>query len=308
VRVFLAGATGVIGRPLVPALLAAGHEVIAMCRSAESAEQARAAGAEAAMADALDAGAVQDAVAQARPDAIVNQLTALPKRIDPRRMEREFAQNDRLRSEGAPILAGAAREAGAKLIAQSIAFMYEAGAPGTLHAEDDPLVLDPPPAFARTANAVKTLERATLDAGGTVLRYGYFYGPHSSIAPDGAIVADLHRRRMPIVGSGAGVWSFIHVDDAAAATVKALTAPAGVYNVVDDDPAPVSQWLPALAQAAGAPRPMRVPAFLAKLLAGDYGVTIMTRSQGASNQRAKGELGWEPAHRSWREGFAAALA
>lgn len=307
-RVFVAGATGVIGRPLVPALLAAGHEVTAMCRSAASAEQARAAGAEAAMADALDAGAVQDAVAVARPDAIVNQLTALPKRIDPRRMQRDFEQNDLLRSEGSVILAGAARAAGAKLIAQSIAFMYEAGPPGALHAEDDPLLLDPPPAFARTADAVKTLERATLDAGGTVLRYGYFYGPHSSIARDGAFVTDLKRRRMPIVGSGAGVWSFVHVDDAAAATVRALQAPPGVYNVVDDDPAPVAQWLPVLAQAAGAPRPMRVPAFLARLLAGDYGVTIMTRSQGASNARAKRELGWEPTHPSWRQGFAAALA
>ncbi len=307
-RVFVAGATGVIGRPLIPALLAAGHEVTAMCRSPERAEQARAAGAQAALADALDAGAVAGAVAGARPDAIVNQLTALPKRIDPRRIQRDFARNDRLRSEGSVILADAARAAGAKLIAQSIAFMYEAGAPGTLHAEDDPLVLDPPPAFARTANAVKSLERATLDAVGTVLRYGYFYGPHSSIASDGAIVADLRRRRMPIVGSGAGVWSFIHVGDAAAATVRALEAPPGTYNVVDDDPAPVAQWLPALAQAAGTPRPMRVPAFLARLLAGDYGVSVMTRSQGASNERAKRELGWEPAHRSWREGFAAALA
>jgi nucleoside-diphosphate-sugar epimerase len=308
VRVFLAGATGVIGHPLLPALLAAGHEVTAMCRSSESAEQARAAGAAAAMADALDAGAVAAAVAEARPDAIVNQLTALPKRIDPRRMRRDFEQNDRLRSDGSGILAGAARTAGAKLIAQSIAFVYEAGAPGTLHGEDDELVLDPPAVFARTADAVKTLERTTLDAGGTVLRYGYFYGPQSAIAPDGAFVTDLRRRRMPIVGSGAGVWSFIHVDDAAAATVKALEAPPGVYNVVDDDPAPVAQWLPALAQAAGAPRPMRVPAFLARLLAGDFGVTVMTRSQGASNERAKRALGWEPAHRSWREGFAAVLA
>jgi 2-alkyl-3-oxoalkanoate reductase len=140
-----------------------------------------------------------------------------------------------------------------------------------------------------------------------VLRYGYFYGPGSAIAPDGSIVADLRRRRMPVVGSGAGVWSFVHVDDAAAATVLALGAPPGVYNVVDDDPAPVAEWLPALAQAAGAPRPMRVPAFLARLAAGEYGVAVMTGAQGASNERARSELAWEPGRRSWREGFAAAF-
>jgi nucleoside-diphosphate-sugar epimerase len=309
VRVFVAGATGVIGRRLVPALLAAGHDVTAMCRSEESAGQARAAGAEPAMADALDAGAVADAVAQAHPDAVVNQLTALPKRIDPRRIERDFERTDRLRSEGSRILAGAARGAGVqRLLAQSIAFMYESGPDGALHSEQDPLVIDPPSSFARSADAVKTLEGTTLEAGGTVLRYGYFYGPGSAIAPDGSIVADLRRRRMPVVGSGAGVWSFVHVDDAAAATILALGAPPGVYNVVDDEPAPVAQWLPALAKAAGAPRPMRVPAFLTRLAAGEYGVTAMTRAQGASNERAKRELAWEPAHRSWREGFAAALA
>ena len=306
-RVFLAGATGVIGRPLVGALLGAGHEVTAMCRSEQSAEQARAAGAQPAMADALDAGAVAAAVTQARPDAVVNQLTALPKRIDPRKMQRDFEQNDRLRSDGSRILADAAHAAGAKLLAQSIAFMYEPGPAGTLHAEDDPLLRDPPASFARTANAVKTLERVTLEAGGTVLRYGYFYGPHSSIANDGAMVADLRRRRMPVVGSGGGVFSFVHVEDAAAATIGALGAPPGVYNVVDDDPAPVAEWLPALAKAAGAPRPMRVPAFLARLLAGEYGVALMTRAQGASNARAKRELAWTPAHPSWREGFAGAL-
>jgi nucleoside-diphosphate-sugar epimerase len=309
VRVFLAGATGVIGRRLVPALLAAGHEVTAMCRSAERAELARAAGAQAAIADALDASAVAEAVAQARPDAVVNQLTALPKRIDPRHIERDFERNDRLRNEGSRILAGAARGAGVqRLLAQSIAFMYEPGPKGATHSEQDPLVADPPASFARTADAVKALEQTTLEAGGTVLRYGYFYGPGSAIAPDGSIVADLRRRRMPVVGSGSGVWSFVHVDDAATATVLALDAPPGVYNVVDDEPAAVADWLPALAKAAGAPRPMRVPAFLARLAAGEYGVAAMTDAQGASNERARRELGWAPAHPSWREGFPAALA
>lgn len=307
-RVFLAGATGVIGRRLVPALLAAGHEVTAMCRSPERAEQVRAAGGEAVVADALDAEAVRSAVAAVRPDALVNQLTALPKRIDPRRIERDFELNDRLRSEGSAILAAAARDAGvARLVAQSIAFSYEPGPPGTVHVEEDPLVRRPAPSFARTADAIERLERTTHDHGGTVLRYGYFYGPGSAIAPDGSIVQDLRRRRMPLVGSGAGVWSFIHVDDAADATVAALSAPPGVYNVVDDEPAPVGEWLPALARAARAPRPLRVPAFIARLAAGDYGVQVMTAAQGACNARAKRELSWRPAHASWREGFSTAL-
>jgi nucleoside-diphosphate-sugar epimerase len=308
VRVFLAGATGVIGRRLVPALLAAGHEVTAMCRSPERAEQARATGAEAAIADALDAEAVRSAVASARADAVVNQLTALPKRIDPRRIERDFELNDRLRSEGSAILAAAARDAGvARLVAQSIAFMYEPGPPGTVHAEEDPLVRRPAPSFARSADAIKRLERTTREHGGTVLRYGYFYGPGSAVATDGSIVQDLRRRRMPVVGSGDGVWSFVHVDDAADATVAALSAPPGTYNVVDDEPAAVRDWLPALARAAGAPRPLRVPAFIARLAAGDYGVQVMTAGQGASSARAKRELEWGPGHASWREGFRTAL-
>jgi nucleoside-diphosphate-sugar epimerase len=176
-----------------------------------------------------------------------------------------------------------------------------------LHGEDDPLLRHPPRSFVRTADAVKALERTVLDAGGTVLRYGYFYGAGSALSSDGSIVAALRRRRMPIVGSGAGVWSLIHVDDAAEATLAALTAPPGVYNVVDDDPAPVAQWLPALALAAGAPRPLRMPTLLARFVAGEYGVATMTSAQGASNERAKAALGWAPAHASWREGFRTAL-
>jgi nucleoside-diphosphate-sugar epimerase len=310
VRVLLAGATGVIGRRLIPRLLGAGHEVTGITRSAERAEQVKAAGARAVIADALDERAVRAAVAETRPEAVVNQLTALPRRIDPRRIERDFARNDRLRSEGTRILTAAAQEAGAsRLIAQSIAFMYEPGPLGTLHREQDPLLREPPASFARTAAAVKSLEQTVLGAGGLVLRYGYFYGPGSAIAPDGSIAEDLRRRRMPIVGRGQGVWSFIHVEDAAAATVAALTeGSSGVYNVVDDDPAPVSRWLPALAEALGAPRPLRVPVFLARLAAGDYGVATMTAAQGASNARARSELGWTPALPSWREGFARGLA
>jgi nucleoside-diphosphate-sugar epimerase len=309
VRVFLAGATGVIGRRLVPALLERGHHVTGMTRSEEKLAALRATGAEAVVADALDREAVQAVVREARPDAVIHQLTSIPARIDPRRLERDFELNDRLRSEGTRILVQAARAAGAsRILAQSIAFAYAPGPAGTLHREDDPLHLDAPEPFRRSANAVHDLERTVADAGGIVLRYGYFYGPGSAISPTGSMAADLARRRLPIVGRGEGVWSFIHVDDAALATVAALEAGApGAYNIVDEDPAPVAQWLPALAAALRAPRPLRVPALIARLAAGSYGVSIMTGAQGASNELAKRELGWTPRYPSWREGFRTAL-
>ncbi|MCW3024868.1 MAG: NAD(P)-dependent oxidoreductase [Solirubrobacterales bacterium] len=314
-RVFVAGATGVIGQRLLPLLISEGHHVTGMTRSARRGEALRAQGAEPVVADALDQPAVTEAVLHARPDAVIHQLTSLPRRIDPRKIERDFQTNDQLRSEGTRILVEAARRAGAgRIVAQSIAFMYEPGPPGTIHDEQDPLVREPPAAFARTAGAVKTLERTVLQAGGMVLRYGYFYGPGSAISHEGSFAEDLRRRRMPVVGRGGGVWSFVHVDDAAAATVATLSAKpglasrsGGVYNIVDDDPAPVAEWLPALAKAVGAPKPMRVPAFVARLAAGEYGASTMTRSQGASNAQARDELGWAPAHPSWREGFRTAL-
>jgi nucleoside-diphosphate-sugar epimerase len=308
-RIFLAGATGVIGRALVPILLAAGHEVTGMTRSPARASALRAAGAEAAIADALDAEAVERALAAARPEAVIHQLTSIPPRINPRTQERDFELNDRLRTEGTRILVAAAQQAGAsKIVAQSIAFMYEPGQPGTLHGEQDPLVREAPASFRRSAAAVKSLEHTVLEAGGVALRYGYFYGPGSSISGEGSIGSDVRRRRLPIVGGGGGVWSFIHIDDAARATLAALAAdrPA-VYNIVDDEPAPAAQWIPALADALGAPRPLRVPALIARLAAGSYGVAVMTTAQGASNALAKRELGWTPAHPSWREGFRSAL-
>ncbi len=305
-RVFLAGASGVIGRRLGPLLLADGHQVTGMTRSQSKADELRALGAEPVVADALDVPAVTEAVRESRPDAVIHQLTAIPPRIDPRRIERDLAMNDRLRGEGTRILVGAARAAGAtRIIAQSIAFSYAPGPPGTVHREQDPLLLDDAlKAFRRSARALHELEGAVLDAAGIVLRYGYFYGPGSAISRSGSMGQDLSRRRLPIVGRGEGVWSLIHVDDAARATVAALTrGQAGAYNIVDDDPAPVSRWLPALAEALGAPRPMRVPAFIARPLAGAYGVSIMTKAQGASNELAKRELDWKPEHASWREGF-----
>jgi len=308
-RIFVAGATGVIGRRLTPMLVADGHQVTGMTRSPEKAGALAAMGAEPAVVDALDAAAVREAVLAARPEAVIHQLTSLPRRIDPRRIERDFAMNDRLRSEGTRHLVQAAQEAGAeRILAQSIAFAYAPGRPGTLHAETDALYLDSPRAFRRSALALGELERTALDAGGIVLRYGYFYGPGSAISKGGSMCEDIARRRLPVVGKGAGVWSFIHVDDAARATVAALTTGAsGAYNIVDDDPAAVSQWLPALADALGAPRPRRVPAFIARIFVGEFGVSAMTRAQGASNELAGRELGWTPRHASWREGFRSAL-
>jgi len=319
-RVFVAGASGAIGRRLVPLLKASGHEVTGMTRSPEKQDALRALGAEPVVADALDADAMRAALASAQPEAVIHQLTALPQRIDPRTIRRDFAMNDRLRSEGTRILVDAAVQAGAsRIVAQSIAFAYAsspAAAPGPsdghglrLHTEQDPLIgRQASKDFLRSALALADLEDAVLGAGGLVLRYGYFYGPGTSISTNGSVGRDLARRRVPIVGGGRGVWSFIHIDDAARATLDALThGDSGAYNIVDDDPAPVFEWLPALAQALGAPRPLRVPAFIARPMTGAYGLRSMTAVQGASNELAKRTLHWQPAHPSWREGFKTAL-
>jgi nucleoside-diphosphate-sugar epimerase len=311
VKVLVAGATGVIGRRLVPHLLGAGHEVTAMVRSEDSARAAQQAGAHHVRADALDGAATMRAVTESAPEVLVHQLTSIPARIDPRRLERDFAVNDRLRSEGTRNLVAAAQACGARrLIAQSVAFAYAPGPHGTIHGEGDPLISDEQASksFRRSARALRELESSVLGAGGVVLRYGYFYGPGSAIARDGSMGEDVARRRVPVVGRGTGVWSFIHVDDAAAATVAALDrGRPGAYNIVDDEPARVSDWLPAFAAALGAPKPLRAPKLLARLAAGSYGVAVMTSAQGASNALAKAELGWAPAYASWREGFTTAL-
>lgn len=310
-RVFLAGATGAIGRQLVPRLVAAGHEVTGTTRSPQRAAELESAGAKGVVLDALDRQAVEGAVAATEPDAVIHQLTALPQRIDPRKVERDFVLNDRLRGEGTEILVAAAQAAGAsRILAQSISFFYAPGAPGTLHVESDPLLTaeQAPAMMKRSTAAVETLERTVLGAGGLILRYGYFYGPGTAIAHDGSMGQDLVKRRMPVVGGGTGVWSLIHIADAADATVAALErGESGAYNVVDDHPAKVADWLPALAAAIGAPKPMRVPAWLARPVAGEYGVATMTATQGASNAKAKAALGWTPAHPDWREGFRTSL-
>jgi nucleoside-diphosphate-sugar epimerase len=303
-RVFLAGATGVIGRALVPLLVEAGHEVVGLARSAERAAEVERMGVEAAVANALDRDAVVTAVAAARPDAVVHQLTAIPPDAEPRKFDKQFAATNVLRTEGtANLLAGAARAGADRFLAQSIAFAYEPEG-GPVKDEDAPLWRDPPAKFAAALAAVKSLERQTLDAGGTVLRYGQLYGPGTSYAPDGGTAELVRKRRFPIVGDGGGVFSFVSAHDAGRATMLALERGArGVLNVVDDEPAPVREWLPAYADAIGAPPPRKLPAWLARLVAGSFAVQLVTETRGASNERAKRELGWRPDPASWREGF-----
>jgi nucleoside-diphosphate-sugar epimerase len=309
-RIFLAGATGALGTQLVPRLLAAGHQVTGTTRSAAKADALRAAGAEPVVLDALDRDAVMAAVTAARPDAIVHQLTALGDLSNLRDFDAAFAQTNRLRTQGTENLLAAARAAGTeRFVAQSYTSWPYARTGGPIKTEDDPLDTDPPAKQAESLAAIQRLEALVTEFGGIVLRYGGFYGPGTSVAPGGDQVEMLRKRRFPIVGSGDGIWCFVHIGDAADATVAAIEHGApGIYNVVDDDPAPVREWLPVLAQAVGAPPPRRVPRWLGKLAAGDAIVTMATESRGASNAKARRELGWTPAHPSWRQGFAEAMA
>jgi nucleoside-diphosphate-sugar epimerase len=309
-RIFLAGATGAIGGRLVPLLLEAGHEVTGTTRSPAKADMLRAAGAEPVIADGLDRNAIVAAIAAARPDAIVHQLTALGDLTSLRNLDGAFALTNRLRTEGTDNLLAGAREAGTRrFIAQSFTGWPYARTGGPVKTEDDPLDPDPVPSMSKTLAAIRRLEQTVTQAGGIALRYGGFYGPGTGLTPGGDQVELIRKRRFPIVGDGGGVWSFIHIDDAAAATLAALErgTPGAIYNVVDDDPAPVREWLPALAAAAGAKPPRRLPRWLARVVAGESVATMMTEIRGASNAKAKRELGWEPAHPSWREGFRAAL-
>jgi nucleoside-diphosphate-sugar epimerase len=318
-KVFLAGATGVIGRALVPKLVARGHEVVGMTRSASKQDLVRGLGARPVVADALDPDAVAEAVASAEPEAIVHQLTALsgPTSVrEARRPDRSVAvtMTNRLRTEATDHLLAAGRAVGARrFVAQSFgAFRFGTGGP--VMTEADPLDPDDPPAPLRAVQAAYLyLERAvtTIEWGeGLALRYGGLYGPGTSLslARDAVMAAPVRKRRFPIVGGGAGVWSHVHIEDAAAATAVAIErGRPGVYNVVDDEPAPVREWLPALASALGAKPPRRVPRWLARLLAGEAATATMTEARGASNEKAKRELGWEPRYASWRQGFAEGL-
>jgi 2-alkyl-3-oxoalkanoate reductase len=318
-KVFVAGATGALGRALVPQLVARGHAVVGMTRSASKQDLVRSLGARPVVADALDPDAVAQAVASAEPEVIVHQLTALSGKLSARDMrhpDRSSAatMTNRLRTEATDHLLAAGRAVGARrFVAQSFAAFRWARTGGPVQTEADPL--DPnPPAPPRTAQAaILYLERAvtTIEWGeGLVLRYGGFYGPGTgiSLAPDAVMAAPIRKRRFPLVGDGGGIWSFIHIEDAAAATAVAVErGERGIYNVVDDDPAPVRDWAPELARALGAKPPRRVPRWLARLLAGETATVMMTEVRGASNEKAKRELGWTPRYASWRQGFARGL-
>jgi 2-alkyl-3-oxoalkanoate reductase len=304
-RVFVAGASGAIGTRLVPQLIVRGHEVIGTSRSRGNAERVRALGAEPIVLDLLDPPAVRKAVLEAEPDAIVHQATALADVSFSRNFDSTFAQTNRLRTEGTDALLAAAREAGVRrFVAQSFASARYARVGGPVKSEDDPLDPSPMRSTRQTNAAMRYLDEAVTDAGGIALRYGGFYG-----ADNDGLVEPVRKRRFPIVGDGGGFFSFIHLDDAAAATVLALEHErAGVYNIVDDEPAPVREWLPVLAEVLGVGPPRRFPRWLAKLFAGEAAVMMGTDARGASNAKAKRELGWTLRYPSWREGFAAAYA
>jgi nucleoside-diphosphate-sugar epimerase len=304
-RVFVAGSTGAIGRPLLSALSIAGHEPIAMTRSPEKARALTSQGIEAVVCDAYDAAGLTRAVGDARAEAIVHALTDLPAEINVRRLERDTASTGRLRREGTRNLIAAAAAAGVeRIVAESIAFAY-APTGDWVKDEDAPLAAATLPFVVEP---LADLERQVTAADGIVLRYGQLYGPGTSFTRDGSWATNLRRRRLPIVGAGSGVFSFLHVEDAASATVAALEhrGPA-TYNVVDDDPAPVREWAPVYARAVSAPQPWHAPVWLGRLAAGRMAIETMNELRGASNARIKHELGWQPRYASWREGFQTAL-
>ena len=308
-KVLVAGATGALGRQLVPQLTARGHEVYGMTRTQSKVDAVRGMGATPLVADALDPEAVGSAVAESEPEVIVHQLTALSGSIDLRHFDRDFALTNRLRSEGTDHLLAAGRAVGIKrFVAQSYAGWPFARTGGAVKSEDAPLDSDPPEGLRRALAAIRHLEEAVTGASwteGVVLRYGGFYGPGTSLAPDGEHLELIRKRGFPVVGGGQGVWSFVHIADAAEATVAAVEhGSRGIYNVVDDEPAPVAEWLPAVAESVGAKQPRKVPRWLGRVLAGEVATVMMTEVRGASNEKAKRELGWRPGHPSWREGLA----
>lgn len=302
-RIFVAGASGAIGRQLVPLLVEAGNEVVGMTRSPSKVPEIEAAGAQAVVADALDPGATEAALRAAVPEVVVHQLTAIPSAVNPRAFAEDFAPTNRLRREGTRNLVAAASAAGARrIVAQSIAQAY-APVGGWVKSEEDPLYADPPPVFRDIFRAVIGLEESVLGADRLeriVLRYGNFYGPGTAYAADGFNAELVRSRRFPIAGEGSAHWSFIHVADAARATMIAIErGESGVYNIVDDEPAPIADWLPAFATALRAPAPTRIESPRSA-----YATQGMLLARGASNVKAKQQLGWSPRPSSWRDGFA----
>jgi nucleoside-diphosphate-sugar epimerase len=311
-KVFVAGGTGVVGRSLVPHLVERGHEVVALVRTPQKSKDVEALGATAALANALDKGELTAAVRRAEPEVIIHQLTALAGVGNFKKLDQEFALTNRFRTEVTDTLLAAARMVGTRrFIAQSFCGWPFAREGGPVKNEEDPLDPNPPANFSKTLTAIRYLEntvKRAVDVRALALRYGIFYGPGTGIAKDGLIVELVRRRRMPIVGDGAGIWSFVHIDDVARASVAAISqGEPGIYNVVDDEPAPVSTWLPTLANAVGAKPPFKVPVWLGKLAIGDGGVSMITKIGGGSNAKAKRELKWQPSYASWRRGFVEGL-
>ncbi len=308
-RVFVAGASGAIGRCLVPQLLEAGHEVIGMTRSEGAAQQIRTRGAAAIVCDVFDRTRLRSALHDAAPDVVVHQLTALPKDYDIRKID--YEPTNRLRTEGTRNLIEAARAAGVgRMVAQSIAFLIAPEGERVRDEQARPFTEAPPPFDTGVAATVEMEQLVTGTEGldGLVLRYGFFYGPGTYYAADGYLADETRKRRQPIVGGGTGVFSFCHVDDAASATVAAIERGApGVYNICDDEPAAMRDWLPFYAEALGAGKPLHLPAFVARLLAGRFAVAMATELRGSSNAKAKADLGWQPRYPSWRQGFREAL-
>jgi nucleoside-diphosphate-sugar epimerase len=306
-RIFVAGAAGAVGRKLVPSLVAKGHAVVGLTRTPESGRRLAAAGAEPVVADALDAAAVEAAVTAARPEVVVHQLTALAGASDLRDFDAVLSASNRLRTTGLDNLIAAARKSGArKIVAQSYCGWPYARTGGPIKSETDPLDTTPPLKQTQSLAAIRHVEAAVADLRdlqGVVLRYGSFYGPGTGMF-EPVVVGQLRKRQMPLIDGGGGWWNFLHVDDAASATVATIEGDArGLYNVVDDEPAPVRDWLPALADAVGAKPPRRLPTWIARFFAGQALVTMMTASRAGSNAKIKRDLGWRPAHASWRQGF-----
>ena len=308
-RIFVAGAAGALGTRLVPLLVSRGHDVVGTTRHAGKADGVRALGAQPAVVDALDRNQVLAAVADAKPDVVVHELTALSGPPDLRNVDRYFAATNRLRTKGLDILLEAARSVGARrIVAQSFTGWPNARTGGAVKTEDDPLDPHPAAATRETHAAIRHVDETMAGARGiegVSLRYGVFYGPGNALGKDGIMVEMIRKRRLPVVGGGTGVWSFVHIDDAALATALAVEGAGtpGVYNIVDDEPAPVREWLPYLAAQVDAKPPMRLPAWLVRPLIGEPGVLAMTSIRGSSNAKARRELGWQPRYASWRDGF-----
>jgi nucleoside-diphosphate-sugar epimerase len=307
-KVFIAGATGAIGQRLVPLLIDAGHEVVGTTRTPAKADGLRITGATPVVLDGHDLDAVRHAVIDAAPEVVVHQMTALSGDLDLRHFAETFAETNRLRTKTTDHLLTAAVEAGARrFVAQSFAGWPNEQSGGPVKTEEDPLNTDPPKQVRETLGAILHLEAVTTGTAGIeglALRYGGFYGPGNALGKGGVMLEAVANRQMPIVGGGSGIWSFLHIDDAAQATALAVDRGApGIYNIVDDEPAPVSEWLPYLADVLGARPPRRVPAWLARLIVGEAAVSMMTKIRGSSNAKAKRELGWKLRYPSWRVGF-----